>query len=322
METNNLRHDAIFKKHMGDIAIAGNFLEKHLPEALRERCDFNTLDLCSGSFVETNLRHQYSDMLYSIKTHEGKGYIYFLVEHQSSPDRFMAFRLLRYSLAVIQQHLDKGHKTIPLIVPLLFYHGRQSPYPYSNNWLDCFAEPELAGKIYNDSFPLVDITVVPDKEIMTHGAVAALELVQKHIRHKAMIELVEDLAEILNRWPLSAELFKSLMIYISQDGNSPDVGEFIDKLARLAPRYREDVMTIAQQLKEIGITEGHLQGKKQGMMEGRIEGKIQGKIEGKIEGKMEEKNNIAKQLFSRGLDSDLIKDVTGLTTEQLESLKH
>jgi predicted transposase/invertase (TIGR01784 family) len=264
--------------------------------------------------VETNLRHQYSDMLYSIKTRRGQGYIYCLVEHQSSPDRLMAFRLFRYSLAVIQQHLDKGYKKIPLIVPLLFYHGSQSPYPYSNNWLDCFADPELARSVYGTPFPLVDITVIPDKEIKTHGAVAALELVQKHIRHKDMFELADDLAEVLNRWPLPPELFKSLMIYICEDGNSPNVAQFIEKLTCLAPRYQEDIMTIAQQLKEIGRQEGHLQGK--------MQGRAEGKVEGKMEGKMEEKRNIAKQLYSRGFDSDLVKGVTGLSDQQLEGLMH
>lgn len=42
---------------------------------------------------------QYSDMLYSMKTSEGEGYVYCLIEHQSSAVEMMAFRLLRYSMA-------------------------------------------------------------------------------------------------------------------------------------------------------------------------------------------------------------------------------
>jgi predicted transposase YdaD len=32
----------------------------------------------------------------------------------------MAFRLMRYAIAAMQRHLDAGHKTLPLVVPMLF----------------------------------------------------------------------------------------------------------------------------------------------------------------------------------------------------------
>lgn len=55
--------------------------------------------------------------------------MYALIEHQSTPDKLMAFRLLRYALAAMQRHLDAGHDTLPLVVPILFYHGKVSPRP-------------------------------------------------------------------------------------------------------------------------------------------------------------------------------------------------
>ncbi|WP_213992652.1 Rpn family recombination-promoting nuclease/putative transposase [Sodalis sp. dw_96] len=314
MTTNILRHDAIFKMHMADPSIARDFFKKHVPEALRQHCDFNTLELCSGSFVETNLRQHYSDMLYSVRTKWGEGYIYCLVEHQSRSDKLMAFRLLRYSLSAMQQHLNKGHTELPVVVPLLFYHGSQSPYPYTNNWLDCFENPELAGMVYGNPFPLVDITVTPDKEIMTHSGVAALELVQKHIRLKDMIELADSLGTILSHQPLPSELFKSLMIYIGESGNSPDATLFIDRLQRLAPRYQEDIMTIAQQLADKGRLEGIQEGIKEGIQEGIKEGVQKGELEGK--------RKVASQLFVRGFDKELIKSVTALSDEQLSSLAY
>lgn len=32
----------------------------------------------------------------------------------------MAFRMMRYAIAAMQKHLDAGHKTLPLVVPILF----------------------------------------------------------------------------------------------------------------------------------------------------------------------------------------------------------
>ncbi|HGJ5884366.1 Rpn family recombination-promoting nuclease/putative transposase, partial [Arsenophonus sp.] len=53
-------HDSLFKKFLGDITIARDFLKIHLPEKLRQLCDFSTLGMESGSFIEPDLRSQCS----------------------------------------------------------------------------------------------------------------------------------------------------------------------------------------------------------------------------------------------------------------------
>lgn len=118
--TTSIPHDAVFKKFLSHPETARDFLDIYLPAPLRELCDLNTLKLESGSFIEEDLRASYSDVLWSLKTRTGKGYIYALIEHQSSPDAHMAFRLMRYAIAAMQNHLDAGHKKLPLVVPILF----------------------------------------------------------------------------------------------------------------------------------------------------------------------------------------------------------
>lgn len=93
---------------------------------LRAICDLSTLKLESGSFVEDDLRQYFSDVLYSLKTTAGDGYIHVLVEHQSTPDKHMAFRLIRYAVAAMQRHLEAGHKKLPLVIPVLFYTGKRA----------------------------------------------------------------------------------------------------------------------------------------------------------------------------------------------------
>ncbi|WP_243466151.1 Rpn family recombination-promoting nuclease/putative transposase [Sodalis glossinidius] len=65
-------------------------------------------------------------------------------------------------------------------------------------WLDCFTDPELAESFYRQAFSLVDITAMPDDQILSHQRVALLELVQKHIRARDMLELAADIASLLN----------------------------------------------------------------------------------------------------------------------------
>lgn len=122
-------HDAIFKQFLHHTAIARDFLEAHLPAGLLVLCDLETLQLTSGSFVEEDLRASYSDILYALQTRDGPGYIYVLIEHQSSTDKLMAFRLMRYAIAAMQRHLDAGHDMLPLVIPMLFITVAPAPGP-------------------------------------------------------------------------------------------------------------------------------------------------------------------------------------------------
>ncbi|MGL9724342.1 Rpn family recombination-promoting nuclease/putative transposase [Sodalis sp. (in: enterobacteria)] len=302
-------HDHVFKKFLGDIEVARDFLEIHLPPHLRKRCDFGTLAMASGSFIEDDLKGQCSDMLYAMKTTTGHdGYVYCLIEHQSRPEKLMAFRLLRYAVAAMQRHLEQGHDQLPVVIPLLFYHGTTSPYPYSTRCLDCFAEPNLAAMVYNHAFPLVDITTIPDDEILTHRRVALLELVQKHIRTRDMLELVNELAYLLEQWAVPKEQFRSLLYYLAEAGNTVEGEKFIRALAEKTPRYREDAMTIAEQLRE----KGREQGIQQGILLGRQEGRQEGEHSASLK--------IARQMLTRGIPRDAVKACTGLSDEELAYL--
>ena len=190
-------HDAVFKRFLRHPETANDFLTLHLPEAIRQQCDFSTLRLEPASFVDEDLRAWYSDVLWSVQTPCGLGYVYVVIEHQSSPDNHMAFRLMRYTLAAMQRHLDAGHDTLPLVVPILFYHGAVSPWPHTLNWHHLFDHPELASALYGGDFPLVDLTVMPGNQFILHQRMAMLELLQKHIRQRDLAELQPMLIALL-----------------------------------------------------------------------------------------------------------------------------
>ncbi|MCE2004262.1 Rpn family recombination-promoting nuclease/putative transposase, partial [Enterobacter asburiae] len=64
-------HDATFRQFLTQPDIARDFMEIHL----RAVCDLSTLKLESGSFVEDDLRQYFSDVLYSLETTGGNGYV-------------------------------------------------------------------------------------------------------------------------------------------------------------------------------------------------------------------------------------------------------
>lgn len=291
-------HDAVFKTFLRHPETARDFLQIHLPASLRELCDFQTLKLKPDSFIEEDLRAHYSDVLWSVKTTEGDGYVYVVIEHQSTPDAHMAFRLMRYAVAAMQKHLDAGHQQLPLVVPMLFYHGAKSPYPYSLCWLDEFANPKLARQLYAVAFPLVDITVIPDDEIVQHRRMA----------------LVEQIVSLLLTGLTNDSQIKTLFNYILRTGDAPRFSEFIREVAERSPQHKEHLMTIADRLHEAGLQKGRLEGLQEGLQEGRQEGLI--------EGRRDEALRIARTMLADGIDICTVQKITRLSAEDIQGLSH
>ena len=316
--TTSTPHDAVFKKFLGHPDTARDFLDTYLPSSLHELCDLDTLKLEPGSFIEEDLRACYSDVLWSVNTTEGDGYIYVVIEHQSTPDAHMAFRLMRYAVAAMQKHLDAGHQQLPLVVPMLFYHGAKSPYPYSLCWLDEFANPKLARQVYAAAFPLVDITVIPDDEIVQHRRMALLELIQKHIRQSDLMGLVEQIVSLLLTGVTNDSQIKTLFNYILQTGDAPRFSEFIRGVAERSPQHKEHLMTIADRLHEAGFQKGWLEG----LQEGQQKGKQEGKQEGLIEGQRTEALRIARTMLADGTDLSTVQKITRLSVEDIQGVSH
>ncbi|WP_037408556.1 MULTISPECIES: Rpn family recombination-promoting nuclease/putative transposase [unclassified Serratia] len=300
-KTTSTLHDAVFKKFLTHPDTARDFLELHLPSVLLQACDLSTLKLEPGSFIERDLRAYYSDVLYSLQTDKGDGYAYVLIEHQSSHDKHMAFRLIRYAIAAMQRHLETKNDQLPLVIPILFYHGQVTPYPYSMNWLAEFSEPELARQLYAGDFPLVDVTVIPDDDIMQHRRMAILELLQKHVRLRDLAELQEQLVTLLLTGYTTKEQLISLINYMLQAGSTTEPERLIRELASRAPRHEEELMTIAEYLEQKGFKKGIEQGIEKGEHGAAVK--------------------IARSMLADGFDLAKIMKLTGLSEDDLAKIR-
>jgi predicted transposase/invertase (TIGR01784 family) len=91
-------HDMMVRAVLRDLPEATSFLQAYLAEDVSQRLNWATLRLLEGSFVDEDLRASEADFLYEIQrvSSEDSVWIYVLLEHQSTPDRWMRFRLLKY----------------------------------------------------------------------------------------------------------------------------------------------------------------------------------------------------------------------------------
>ena len=65
-------------------------------------------------------------------------------------------------------------------------------------------------------------------------------------------------------------------------------------------------MTIAEQLKQTG----------------RMEGLIEGRMEGLQEGRLEAVREMARNMLAKGIDSETITSITGISADELAIMRH
>ena len=151
----------------------------------------------------------------------------------------------------------------------------------------------------------MDITIVPDDEIMQHRRIALLELIQKHIRERDLIGLVDRITTLLVRGFTNDSQVQTLFNYLLQCGDTSRFTRFIEEIAERSPLQKERLMTIAERLRQ----EGH----QIGWQEGKIEGWQEGKLEGLQEGMHEQAIKIALRMLEQGFEREIVLATTQLT---------
>jgi predicted transposase/invertase (TIGR01784 family) len=86
-------HDRFFRSMMTDPKVIREFFEQHLPANIRTVINFDSIQHEKESFINDKLRLQIADMLYSAEFGDQLGYLYLLIEHQSTPNELITTRV-------------------------------------------------------------------------------------------------------------------------------------------------------------------------------------------------------------------------------------
>ena len=93
-------------------------------------------------------------------------------------------------------------------------------------------------------------------------------------------------------------------------------------IARFSPtelREYEDSLKAYRDIKN-SLDTAKEEGRAEGREEGRAEGREEGRAEGREEGRAEGIAMVAKIMYAKGMDIDAIASMTGLSTDEVESL--
>ena len=250
-------------------------------------------------------------MLYRVQSSMGDIIFQVLCEHQSTPDRWMPIRLLDYKVQIWRNEIKSGAKTLPIILPIVFYAGKTSPYPYSMNLEDLFAEKKAAEQYALKPAKLVDFTIMNDEELIKERWSAGLKILLKHMANRDYRHAIKYLIENeIFRFLRSkdADSYAGSMLYYTYE-HSEDRQELLEQIGQLDPNLEDLVMTIADSLR--------LEGMQQGMQKGRHEGILEGMEKGMQQGAYQ----IAKGMLHEGDSEDRVARITGLSAEIIVKLK-
>jgi predicted transposase/invertase (TIGR01784 family) len=190
------KHDNFAKSFLIQPIVAKEFLQEYLPTELKGKIDIDSVKVEKETFIEKPLRNRSSDVIYSCKTNDGEElYCYVLLENQSSNDQSMPFRLLRYTLLLLEKYTSKKKQAnLPLVAPFVIYNGKDKYNSPRSLW-EMFKEPELAKKLLGDEYSLIDLNAMPDEEIQKDKHIAMMQFMLKHAYERDQLNIIRKLFE-------------------------------------------------------------------------------------------------------------------------------
>ena len=265
--------------------------------------DFDQLAQLNRSFIADTLREQESDILFSVPFQREEGteelLIYILIEHQSTVDLTMGFRILFYMTQIWDSqrqewqsnNVPKSDWRLRPILPIVFYNGeRRWNVPLT---LAAIMDiPDILSRFipkFDTLFLNVKETNTADLTKTDHPFGWLLTVLQQEHASKASIidALVEAIAHLI---PFDAEhseqsqrAINYLLLLILHQRPAKEHQELIKLVEQHTPKMEVETMakSMADILRQQGIEQGIEQGKAEGIAQGKAEGIAQGETRAK-----------------------------------------
>ena len=310
--------DSLFRSVFGDPVHAASELQSVLPDRLLSRLDLTRLELMPDTYVDGDLRQRHLDALFSTRWAGRDALLYVLIEHQSTPDRLMAYRMLVYLVRIWEKYvrLNPMVRRLPVIVPVVIYQGQRrwnvstefadlldlDPGLELSDLEDAVAEGIVPRFRYLlDDISEVDVPVLRARPLTEEARVALVLL--------GLPAGVQDLMGALGGWvdsfaviqarPGGRETMVSFWEYLGKVGQASDerMAEF---MATMNPEVAETFVSTWDRI----------------AAEGRIEGRAEGRAEGRTEGQADLFAGLLALKFG-DLDEDVLAAVRSASADQI-----
>ncbi len=289
----------------------------HIPSNVAQHLLFDTLTAETDTFVDSQLKHHYSDALFKLQTQSGTpAYVYFLLDHKSAPDPEISLQLQRY-MNRIWTRFTANHpgQNLPPIIGIVLYHGIR-PWNMGTEFKSRFDCPEEFFPFIPDfRYLLIDLSTISDDQFQGGADLKAALLLMKYIFHPNLRDYLPMILRILKEarhLPDFYPFFEAFMLYLLQYVDQNDHRE-IEKLIHYEfPEEGDHIMpSVADKLRQ----EGRQEGWQEGLQEGRQEGLHEGQGKGQL--------LVITRLLQRkfgALDPAMVEQLQQLSNDQVEEL--
>ena len=305
-------HDKLFKKTFGLKGLIIDFLKIHLSPEVLQKLDFSTLELQKDSFLDNKFNAYYSDVIHKVHSVDGEGYLYFLLEHQSTSDPLIVGKLLCYIGNIVYYDIkrqlnsrgNRGKVKRPVIYPFVIYSGKEK-----YKWPKQLTIDIDGVNFFNLDNSLIELRDYSLEELLKSKKAALAQFILKESWKKDFCKVLKanpQLDELINNSPYAID---AMLYMIDQD---PHGKEVVKALQNLNPKIKQNVMGNLLRIEQKGRTEGMQIGEQKGRTEGMQIGEQKGRTEGFREAIM--------RLLDRGVNKTETAKLLGLTLEKLDYL--
>ncbi len=280
-------HDLLFHRVFQDLENARSHLATVLPERVVAALDLTGLAAAPSRLVDAVLQGRENDLLFTVPLREGgsEAIIFILLEHQTRVDGRMAWRVLQYMVRAWdfwQRNTESKAAPFPPIIPLVLYHGeRRWTAPLDFTELlgipdELRDEPLLTQPSLR--YAVQDLSQLSEGELRG-GPMVQMALLMMRQAHTG------DLLSHLHRWAhlliqIAASSgddgLKTVLTYMMEveaEPRSPEVWrQTIDIALEQHPLAQEQIMGLANWLRQQGHDEGREQGREEGIQIGEARG--------------------------------------------------
>ena len=303
----NKKHDKLFKEILSDKREAIKFMNYYLNLSLVE----DEIEKYEKEFRTGKFNNIEADIVYKIKDKN----VFILIEHQSSVDLKMAYRVKCYKNAIVEEAINKKklkekNYKIPKVIAIVLYTGRRE----WQNLLISDIEEKIEEYIEPENeYTLVDSNKFSREELLEDTLMTSKAmLIEKSKNTEELYQNIEDV--IKNQKEKNAlnkiQLEKLVQYELAETKDEKIIKDFIEKIRNA--KGEDEIMTNASRI----INNEMRKQRKAGIEEGKAEGRAIGRIVGI----KENQEKVIRRLKLMNLSTQQIAKAVELEIKEVEKI--
>ena len=295
--TTNSRHDKLFKIILSNKEEAVGFIKKVLNS--KEDITTKNIELYNKEYITEKFEKRETDITYKIAEKN----LYIIIEHQSTIDRTMPYRIQRYKMLLMDEIINKkemkkvGYE-FPRIIAIVLYTGRGK---WKVEKLEDVQKPLEWYKETEKEFELVDVNKYTEEELMKDELVITKAmLIEKQKDARKVRDILNKVNQIVKDNPEKIKLLLEILKYILLNSKSEEIRNEADRIIKEYKGGEEAVLNMVTVYNK-ALDEQREKGQKAGDRQRQIK--------------------TAKRLIKEKMKPEFIAKITDLSIEEIEKLK-